>query len=147
ERYAVLAPQAPDAAEARDNARRMREDYADYLIYQVKLVRSDLDYLKRYYESLFNRSNDELADEFAGFVREKGDFYARLPEVLELDKPWLKRSAQDLVRGFGAIAKRIGEPTFDRDAVSLLTIPIAQLEEIVEHLEKEVGGAQSTQER
>ncbi|HWM92047.1 MAG TPA: vWA domain-containing protein [Thermoanaerobaculia bacterium] len=135
ERYAALASAVPDAEAARRKAQRMREDREDHLAYQVRLLRSDLSYLESYYESLFNRSNDTLATEFESFLREKGEHYSTLPDALEIREPWLERAAHDLASGFGTLAERLDEPTFDRDAVSLLTVPIAQLEEIVERLE------------
>jgi len=103
----------------------------------VELVKSDLSYLEDYYQRLFNQSNAALAAEFSGFVREKGEFYRNLPDAFELDAQWLEQDTRRLSRAINRIAKRINHPTFDRDAVSLLAVPIKQLEKIVEMLEIE----------
>jgi len=58
---------------------------------------------------------------------------------LELDTQWLKNDTRSLSSGINRIAKHIHDPTFDRDAVSLLAVPIKRLEAIVEKLEVEVN--------
>jgi len=56
---------------------------------------------------------------------------------LELDTQWLKNDTRSLSSGINRIAKHIHDPTFDRDVVSLLAVPIKRLEKIVEKLEAE----------
>jgi Mg-chelatase subunit ChlD len=135
-RYLEAAPNAPDRAEIERRIEQLRQDYIDQFNYYVALMRSDLAYLKNYYQTLFNRRNDELAREFAGFVSEKGGFYASLPDILEIDARWLTVASRDLTDSLNMLAARIRLPTFDRDAVSLLTLPIGQLEEIIERAER-----------
>lgn len=135
QRYVALAPNAPDRAQVEREIPLLRQDHRDRRAHRVQLLRSDLEYLKRYYQTLFHGSNTDLSIEFASFLREKGELYGRLPEELGVDEPWLKSRSDDLVASFERIAQRLGTPTFDRDAVSLLTLPIGRLEEIVERLE------------
>ena len=134
-RYLEVAPTAPDRAEVEQRIQQMRQDYIDQFAYYLEILRSDLAYLKRYYHSLFHRRNEELAREFGGFVAEKAEFYGALPDILEVELKWLERGARDLSDSLYTLAERIGLPTFDRDAVSLLTIPIGQLEELIRRLE------------
>lgn len=130
-RYLRLAPEADDAAAVQAQIPVLEQDAIDHRAYLEALVQSDLAYLQAYYDQLFNRSNSALSAEFGGFVIEKGPFYADLADALETDDPAVVRASQDLARSFERVARRVGTPTFDRDAVSLLTLPIAQLEEIV----------------
>lgn len=136
ERYLALAPDAPDRAEVEREIPLLRQDHRDHRAYQVERLRSDLEYLKRYYQSLFHRSSTDLSIEFAGFLREKQELYERLPEQLGVEGPWLEGATEDLATSFERIARRLGTPGFDRDAVSLLTLPIGRLEEIVRRLEE-----------
>lgn len=135
-RYVEVAPLAPDRREVERRIAQLQQDYADHFTYQLQVLRSDLAYLKNYYYALFYRSTGELSREFAGFVSEKAHFYAALPDTLEVTAPWLKTATRDLTDALLILADRVRSPTFDRDAISLLTIPIRQLEQIIERLER-----------
>lgn len=128
--YLAAAPDAPEAEDLRQRIALLEQDYRDHYTYLTALVASDLVYLQDYYQRLFNRSNAALSDEFAGFIREKGPFYEDLTDALEVENSALDRAAEDLALTLERLARRVGTPTFDRDAVSLLTLPIAHLEEI-----------------
>ena len=134
--YLSLFPSADDAAEVSARIKKAEVDYRAKLYYYANLLRSDLAYLKAYYQRLFGVKNAELATEFAGFVDEKREFYANLPEVLEFKLSWLKRSSIELNDSLNRLNNRVNLPSFDRDAVSLLTLPIAQLEELIERLDE-----------
>jgi len=142
-RYLNLAPDLdldlPDREPVARRIRLLRQDLADRQAYLRAILRSDLVYLESYYQSLFHRRCDELAEEFAGFVRDKRQFYADLPAALETDALWLEQGTAELVQGLDTVAARLGSPNFDRDAVSLLTLPLSRLEELVERLEDEAA--------
>jgi Mg-chelatase subunit ChlD/pimeloyl-ACP methyl ester carboxylesterase len=133
-KYLSLAPEAADAGEIRARIGKTEEDYRAKLVYHADALRSDLEYLKAYYRRLFGLKNTELAAEFAGFVNEKRAVYAGLPEFLEIKTVWLRRNSEELADSLGRLSSRVNSPSFDRDAVSLLTLPIGQLEELVERL-------------
>jgi hypothetical protein len=133
-KYLEALPSAADRAETERRIAELQRDYAEQFRYFIAVANSDLDYLKRYYQSVFNRSNSELAIEFTGFVREKREFYANLPEILETDIKWLRNDSRDLADSIDSLAERTKMESFDRDAVSLLTIPIAQLEDLIGRL-------------
>ncbi|MDQ3800450.1 MAG: peptidoglycan DD-metalloendopeptidase family protein [Acidobacteriota bacterium] len=133
-KYLEALPSAVDRAATERHIAQLLRDYAEQFRYFIAVAGSDLDYLKRYYQSVFNRSNQELAIEFSGFVREKREFYANLPDILETDVRWLKNDSRDLADSIDTLAERTKLETFDRDAVSLLTIPIAQLEDLIGRL-------------
>lgn len=134
-KYLSVAPAADDTGEISARIGKAEDDYRDKLLYYANLLRSDLAYLKAYYQRLFGVKNAELAAEFAGFVDEKRDFYANLPLLLEMKISWLRRGSEELTDSLGRLNNRVNLPSFDRDAVSLLTLPISQLEELVEKLD------------
>jgi Mg-chelatase subunit ChlD/triacylglycerol esterase/lipase EstA (alpha/beta hydrolase family) len=134
--YLKNAPNSPDRAKIEERIAQLRQDYLDQLDYYANLMQSDIDYLKRYYQSIYNRSSAELAREFSGFVYEKRDFYAQLPEILDIDARWLINDSKDISSSIDVLAKRRDLATFDRDAVSLLTIPIGLIEDTSERLRK-----------
>jgi Mg-chelatase subunit ChlD len=133
-RYLAAAPQVPDRAAVQAMFPVLERDYADHFAYQLELIRSDLAYLENYYQRLFNQDNASLAAEFRGFVLEKGDFYANLSDVLEIEAPWVDAAERDVGQSVQRLARRVNSPTFDRDAVSLLAVPIGHLEELMRAL-------------
>jgi tetratricopeptide (TPR) repeat protein len=138
-KYLQLRPEASNRDWVTQRIPRLEQDRKDWLDYRVQLLNSDLAYLKNYYQALFNRSRNALASEFNGFITERMDLYSTLPEQLEMDEPWLRSSSRRLRDSFANVAKRLNSPTFDRDAVSLLTIPVAELEGIVRRLQPTIG--------
>jgi len=132
--YLNLTPTSPDRAKIEQKIAQLGQDYTDQFDYFIKLIQSDTDYLKRYYQSIFNRSNADLAQEFNGFVIEKGGFYKALPEILETNERWLVNDAKDISSSIDTLARRTRLQSFDRDAVSLLTVPIAEIEDLLERL-------------
>jgi tetratricopeptide (TPR) repeat protein len=133
--YLAAAPEAKDKARVQQKIVQMKQDYVDQVDYYLKILRSDHAYLKNYYQSLFNRKNDELAAEFAGFVLEKSEFYVALADVFEVKSTWLENGSRDLADLLHTLADRVHLTTFDRDAVSLLPLTISQLGELTDLLE------------
>jgi Mg-chelatase subunit ChlD len=133
-RYLATAPRAADRAAVQAMLSVLERDYTDHFAYQVELIRSDLAYLENYYQRLFDQDNASLAAEFRGFVLEKGAFYADLSDVLEIEAPWVDAAERDVGQSIQRLARRVDSPTFDRDAVSLLAVPIGHLEELVRAL-------------
>ncbi|MFN6962336.1 MAG: tetratricopeptide repeat protein [Pyrinomonadaceae bacterium] len=134
QRYLGLAPNSPDRVNVQQQIAQLDQDYVDQYQYYLRLITSDRDYLVRYYDAVFNRSSSDLAQEFLGFVREKRSFYAELPEILEVRERWLVDYAKDISSSIDDLARRTRYRSFDSDAVSLLTTPIALLEELIGRL-------------
>jgi hypothetical protein len=67
-------------------------------------------------------------------VFEKGDFYANLPAILEIDERWFATDAKNISSSLGVLYKRRNMASFDRDAVSLLTVPIGQIENLLKRI-------------
>lgn len=132
--YLSQAPNAAERAKIEQRIVQLRQDYADQFDYFISLIQSDLEYLKRFYDSVYNRSSKDLAREFIGFVNEKRDFYAALAEILEADESWLKYLSKDISSSIDTLARRYNMPNFDMDAISLLTIPISEIEDLIERL-------------
>jgi Mg-chelatase subunit ChlD/triacylglycerol esterase/lipase EstA (alpha/beta hydrolase family) len=133
-KYLQFAPDAADRREIEARIEKLEQDRRDHFFYYQRLLQSDLDYLKAYYQRLFNRENEKNAVEFAGFVSEKQEFYANLTDILEIRSLRIERDAKDLSDSLGVLNRRVGLASFDRDAVSLLTIPIGHLEDIIERV-------------
>lgn len=76
----------------------------------------------------------DLDAEFGGFVFEKRDFYVNLPDTLEIDALMLSNDAKVIASSMGTSSKRRGLESSDRDAVSLLPIPIVQIEDLLDRL-------------
>lgn len=133
--YLSLLTDAPETREVGNRITKLEEDYQVEISYYIDVLRSDLEYLKEYYKRLSSLKNDELAAEFAGFVAEKGAFYRNLPETLEIRSVRIERGTKELADSLDFLNRRVGSPTFDRDAISLLTFPISHLEELIERIE------------
>jgi len=135
ENYLSLCPTANDKDYVEKQIKRLEEEHRQFILFQKQVIISDLEYLKAYYQSLFNTRNEVLAKEFKGFIKEKGKFYQNLPKILNMEnEQWLVDASKDLSRGFKRTAKSVDDPDFDRMAVSLLTFPVETLEGIVEEL-------------
>lgn len=134
--YLKLTATVPDANEVGKRITTLEEDYRVGFSYYVDVLRSDLEYLKAYYKRLYEVKNDELAAEFTGFVAEKGVFYRNLSATLEIRGARIERNTTELADSLDFLNRRVNSPSFDRDAISLLTVPIGHLEELVERLEE-----------
>lgn len=134
--YLILAADASDLADVRLRIAKLEEDYRVQVTYYLNLLRSDLEYLKAYYKRLFEVKNNERAAEFAGFVAEKGSFYRNLAKILEIRSSRIERNANDLADSLDYLNRRVASPSFDRDAVSLLTMPIDYLEQLIKRVEE-----------
>lgn len=128
----------PDRRAIEAKIRDMWEEYVAQLRYHVRLIASDRAYLKAFWQSIFNRTSFDLAVEFDSFVFEKRDFYANLPRTLEIEAGWLAKDAQDIAASIDTVARRRTLATFDRDALSLLTLPIGQMDDLIERLNKQI---------
>ncbi len=133
-KYLTVAPTSPDRSKIEAKIAEMNNEYAVQFDYYIRLLISDLEYLNGFYKTVFDRSSADLASEFDGFVYEKRDFYANLPDILEIDARWLLNDARDISTSIDTLAKRRKLESFDRDAISLLTIPISQIEDMIERL-------------
>ena len=107
-KYLQFAPDAADRREVKARIEKLEQDYRDQFAYIQKLMQSDLDYLKAYYQKLFNRENEKNAAEFAGFVAEKQDFYQNLTDILEIRSARIERNSKDLADSLGVLRKRVG---------------------------------------
>lgn len=134
-KYLELSSNAADTGEIRVRIEKLEEDYQIEILYYLDVLRSDLEYLKDYYKRLFGLKNEELATEFRGFVAEKGMFYRNIQEILEIRSSKIQRSSNELADSLDYLNRRVGLASFDRDAVSLLTVPISNLEDLIKNIE------------
>jgi len=134
QKYLATAPTSPDRTKIEAKIAEMNEEYVVQFDYYTRLITSDLGYLNAFYKTVFNRSSGDLAAEFDGFVYEKRAFYANLSDTLEIDQRWLSNDSKDISSSLEILAKRRNLESFDRDAVSLLTTPIGQIEDMLDRL-------------
>lgn len=133
--YLRLVSDSGDSKEVQINIEKLEGDYVSEIEFYTNVLKSDLEYLKAYYKRLFELKNDELSAEFAGFVAEKSQFYRNLTQILEIRSSRIDRSSAELADSLDYLNRRVGLPSFDRDAVSLLTLPISHLEDLIRNLE------------
>ncbi len=134
-RYLSLMPSSPDRTRVEAKVAEMRTEYAAFLDYQIRLIQSDHDYLRGpFWRSIFNNESSEVAAEFGSFVYEKGEFYANLPDILEIDERWLMNDSKNISSSLRLLDGRRNQKGFDIDAVSLLTTPVGQIEDMLERL-------------
>lgn len=116
----------------------LKEDYRNFIDYQKKILASDLAYLEDYYNRLFNEDDNSLTEEFKGFNKEKSGYYSNLPQILEINEPWLKRESKEVSRGLERVYKSIEKdgPGFVADAVAKLGAPVMNLRKLVAKTDK-----------
>lgn len=132
-RYSTIS-NGSDRSVIEEKIAEMQQEYVDQLDYYLQLIESDIGYIEAYYRSIFNRTSTDLAAEFSGFVNEKAPFYGSLPVVIESNIQWLLNDCKDVSASINVLARRTRMNTFDTDAVSLLTLPIAQLKDLLKRL-------------
>lgn len=132
QRYLGTGLSPAERARIESKVAEMQREYTTQFDYYIRLIESDKRYLDGFYDSIFNRKSSELGAEFDGFVYEKSEFYANLPDILEVNERWLANVGKDIASAMSVLRKRRSLPSFDRDALSLL--PIGLVEDAINQL-------------
>jgi tetratricopeptide (TPR) repeat protein len=131
--YLSLCPSASDRAFVERQIKFLEAEYQHFLDFQKQVVMSDLEFLKLHFQKIQNGQSIALAEEFKGFLKEKGDFYEKLPGLMGRgDRPF-KRSAQEVSSGLENCAGTIkrNPAAWDRDASPAISMTYLNLERLV----------------
>lgn len=138
ELYLQSAPNDPNRAFLLDRIATLRKDYEIFLAYNKQIIQSDLAYLNRHFEQLrYTPDAVPLAGEFAGFIREKQAFYRSLPDILEMEEPWLKQYSKEIAQALkeGTYFLSKNPKQWDLDGISM----IGNVFEPLDRLAKKLG--------
>lgn len=138
EMYLQLAPNDPNRAFLLERIATLRKDYEIFLTYNKQIIQSDLAYLNRHFEQLRHTPDAvPLAGEFAGFIREKQTFYRALPDILEMEEPWLKQYAKEIAQALKEATYFLSKnpKQWDLDGISM----IGNVYEPLDRLAKKLG--------
>ncbi len=134
--YLSLCPDATDAAHVRQQILFLEEEYRDFLAFQQEVIRSDLDFLKLHFERMQNGRSVALAMEFRGFLQEKGDYYDRLPRLIDQEDRFFVGLAEDISAAFDrcAVMIRRNPDHWDRDAIPIVSMTYLNLQDLLSEM-------------
>ena len=77
-----------------------------------------------------------MAEEFKGFLKEKGDYYINLPELMSRTDRLFKKNAKEVADGLNNCARTINRnpEAWDRDATPILSMTYLNLERLLESM-------------
>jgi tetratricopeptide (TPR) repeat protein len=131
--YLSLCPNANDRAFVERQIQFLEAEYKHFLEFQKQVVMSDLEFLRLHFQKIQHGQSVALADEFKGFLKEKGDFYVKLPSLMGRgDRPF-KRSSQEVAGGLNNCAQTIDRnpKAWDRDASPVISMTYLNLERLI----------------
>jgi len=135
QKYLSLCPNSSDKEFVEKQIIFLEEEFREFLLFQKEVVKSDLEYLKLHFEKIQNGQSIALAEEFKGFLKEKGGYYMNLPELMGKSSDRLfKKNCQEVASGLDNCAKTINRnpSTWDRDATPSLSMTYLNLERLLE---------------
>ena len=136
QKYLSLCPNPVDEEFVEKQILFLEEAYKQFLIFQKKVILSDLEYLKLHFEKIQNGESVALAEEFKGFLKEKGEYYINLAELMGRSDRLFKKNTKEVANGLNTCAKTINRnpETWDRDATPALSMTYLNLERLLESL-------------
>jgi len=135
-KYLSLCPNPTDQVFVEKQIQFLEEAFKEFLLFQKEVLKSDLAYLKLHFEKIQNGQSIALAEEFKGFLKEKGDFYLELPSLLGKHEKLFKRNTKAVAEGLNNCAKTIrrNPHQWDRDATPFLSMTYLNLERLIKNL-------------
>lgn len=136
QQYLLLCPNAADKDFVEKQIMFLEEEFKQFLLFQKEVVKSDLEYLKLHFKKIQNGQSVALAEEFKGFLKEKGDYYINLPELMGRTDRLFKKNSKEVADGLENCAKTINRnpETWDRDATPALSMTYLNLERLLDSL-------------
>ena len=136
QKYLSLCLNAPDKALVEKQIIFLEEEFKQFLLFQKEVIKSDLEYLKLHFEKIQNGQSVVLAEEFKGFLKEKGVYYINLPELMGRTDRLFKKNTKEVADGLDNCAKTIkrNPKTWDRDATPVLSMTYLNLERLLDSL-------------
>ncbi|MCR9100283.1 MAG: VWA domain-containing protein [bacterium] len=135
-RYLSLCPSATDRAFVEKQIKFLEEEFRDFVIFQKEVVQSDLAFLQLHFDRIQNGQSVALAEEFKGFLREKGNYYERLPRLIASDDPFLEGITEEVSSALlqcKSLIRRNPEK-WDQDAIPLISMTYLNLKDLLEEL-------------
>ncbi|WP_340200858.1 vWA domain-containing protein [Ascidiimonas sp. W6] len=135
EKYLVLHINAPDKDWVLKQIDYLKKDREIYLNYILQVLKSDLSYLELHFKKIQNGESLALAEEFKGFIKEKGNFYKVLPSQLQLAKKQLEINCKEISRALRKCSKLIKQDSknWDKNASPILSMTYLNLERLIEN--------------
>ncbi|MEO0727154.1 MAG: DUF5995 family protein [Bacteroidota bacterium] len=136
ESYLRLCPNPEDEAFVRQQLAFLAEEYQDFLAFQEQVIQSDLEFLRLHFERLQNGRSVALAMEFRGFLQEKGDYYERLPRLIDQKNRFFVNLTEDISSAFDRCATMIrrNPEHWDRDAIPVISITYLNLQDLISEM-------------
>lgn len=133
EKYLLLNPNAIDKQWVLKQIEYIKEDRLLFIKYIKQVIQSDLQYLDLHFKKIQNGESVALAEEFKGFIKEKGTFYKTMPLKLRLKNKQLEINAKDIARSLQKCARIIKKDikNWDQNASPILSMTYLQLERLI----------------
>jgi tetratricopeptide (TPR) repeat protein len=134
--YLSLCPSAFDRAFVEKQIKFLEEEFRDFVIFQREVVQSDLAFLQLHFERIQNGQSIALAEEFKGFLREKGDYYERLPRLIASDDTFLQGITEEVSSALlqcKSLIRRNPEK-WDQDAIPLISMTYLNLKDLLDEM-------------
>ena len=129
-----MCPSEGDKEFVEQQIKFLEEEFKQFLLFQKEILKSDLAYLKLHFEKIQNGESVALANEFKGFIKEKGDFYLKLPEKVGRTEKLFIRNSKEVAKGLKDCSRTIqrNPAKWDRDATPSLSMTYLSLERLIE---------------
>ncbi len=137
QQYLGLCPDAVDSASVQQQILILEEEFRDFINFQGQVLESDLEFLKLHFERIQNGQSVALAMEFRGFLKEKGNYYKTLPQLIGKTKDkFFVRTCQTISTSLDRCANMIrrNPNTWDRDATPILSMTYLNLKDLIASL-------------
>lgn len=133
-KYLSLCPNASDRDFVERQIAFLEEEFKQFVLFQKEVIKSDLEYLKLHFERIQNGQSVALAEEFKGFLKEKGNYYKDLPEQIGRADRVFPKNCQEVATGLANCAAAIkrNPQTWDRDATPTLSLTYINLERLLD---------------
>jgi len=135
-KYLALCPEATDSREVNHQIAALEEEFNNFVHFQRQVVMSDLEFLDLHFQRIQHGESIALAEEFKGFIVEKGSFYRDLPKRLGSDVPAIRSLALEIAESLDQCGKLIKRDpaNWDRDASPIISMTYLTLTDLLERL-------------
>lgn len=135
QQYLSLCPEPDDAAFVKQQIVFLEEEFKDFIAFQLQVVKSDLEFLQLHFDRIQNGQSVALAMEFQGFLKEKGSYYQKLPQLVgKAEDKFFSRNARTISSALDRCANLIrrSPETWDRDAIPIISMTFLNLKDLLQ---------------
>lgn len=135
-KYLSLCPSVNDRTFVEKQIKFLEEEFREFVQFQRAVVKSDLDFLKIHFERIQHGQSVALAEEFKGFLQEKGNYYEELPRLIANSDRFLMDITEEIASSFKQCKSLIrrSPDSWDRDAVPLISMSYLHLQDLLEEM-------------